>query len=647
MISLLNNTFIVSKVSKTFVTDTFVNVFRRRENISFKPNSNPKTSNITYFSSSSLQSSSAISIADKSSSLINNRIESNKDYVTVSDTLTYTIETNRFVLTDEYVTSQNTVTDIPLFFKHTIDITNVPRVSSTDFTLQSGVVLSDVEILDKSFNVVSKVGLRVDFDEGIIYNNLETGYDVETESYIIYYVKYSVRISNDVSTYIELLDNQNIYNQATFADLDESMQLINDGRKVYLIEAAEQNFDITLPVSGTYSFQIQDISKIKINVLNSLDVDDDWYLRITNGNFYASVGGTSYRYSIAQFDIQDWDPEYPYKKSISEDSSVLSKKLIKLNRENIYQSSTSSLYIDVLINDKDDVAVAAYTTNSSNDGTLASNLATFVEWTFTDKVGIRSVDHKAGILDIEGLDLRSDYKIISTYYFEEKEYEFLEVNFNPIGNIDILNQKVSLFIEPDTLTSDNIQTLYYLIVDRKGQVIESDYPDFNNDTQRMSGEVLFYESIPSFYSGDAPAVFIDDYTVEGDGIFLILGDVTTETDSSIQQASVFDARVAGGGVVESLIDSARNKNPEIDWYWDLGNFDGSPYPGTASYFVEVPVEVLDDAGGTLNQKEVKDIIDKHPAFGVYSVVKAYGVDPFITTVQPNPNSVTVGWRSYG
>ena len=59
-----------------------------------------------------------------------------------------------------------------------------------------------------------------------------------------------------------------------------------------------------------------------------------------------------------------------------------------------------------------------------------------------------------------------------------------------------------------------------------------------------------------------------------------------------------------------------------------------------------PVSVFSGAGGTLTQQQVKDIVNKHTAFGTYAVVKAYGVDPFATDIEPRVNSILVSWPSY-
>jgi hypothetical protein len=263
-------------------------------------------------------------------------------------------------------------------------------------------------------------------------------------------------------------------------------------------------------------------------------------------------------------------------------------------------------------------------------------------------MGIRSIGYVDGILDIVGVSLESDYVITSTYYFEEKQYEFTDIDFNPINNLDILQQRVFLFIDPETALETKAQTLYYGIVDKKGQVIESNWSSFDNTTQTLStGETLYYEAVPSFITPGSYSIFVDDYSVEGSGVFLILGDISVEANSSVDDANIFDVRIRGGGIREDRLAAAKEKNAEVCWYWDVGHWDGVPYPETATYFVEVPAEIFSGAGGTLTQKRAKELIDKHTAFGVYPIVKAYGIDPIMTSVIPYTTSIYLSWSSYG
>ena len=115
---------------------------------------------------------------------------------------------------------------------------------------------------------------------------------------------------------------------------------------------------------------------------------------------------------------------------------------------------------------------------------------------------------------------------------------------------------------------------------------------------------------------------------------------------SAAELTKIDSRRRGGGIIDFEVDEALQDNPEIQWHWDIGNWDGIPYPGNASYAVEVPVDILEATpSGIFTQQEVKDIVDRHTAFGVYPVVKGYGIDVTISGITPGAENIVIEWFS--
>jgi hypothetical protein len=625
-------------------TDVAINIFRRRQNISYLGRYEDGNVGISYLESVPIFASTAVSLLDKSSSLVANRAEYVAEDIVLRDTSLCTFDTDQLWITDRIVTSTDG-SSVPLFFQHIIDTDNVPR--GVDYALQSNTTLSEVKILDKDFEEIFVEESDIDFDTGIVYNNLVNKADIQNGSYDVYYIQYSVRIDDDIFTYTEILNNTEIYSLATFDDLDDDLNIIQDGRKVYLVNNIDNQYEIVLPDFGDYGFRVKNSSKIQLEDFDNLDLSFPWYPNVLNGSFYAQVSGIVYRYYIAQFNSQSWNPESPYKKKVSEVSEYISPLLFKLNKENIY--ITSDYPLDIQIDDENGDGLIAFTTDSSLDGTTAANGATYYYWSFDDKIGVRSIDLLNGLIDVEGYDLDSPYKIYSTYYYEEKFFEFSDIDLNPVNNPDILEQRLILFIYPDDESTSKEQTLYYLLIDKRSRVIESDWEDFDNTTGLLdNGHELYYLSVPSFITPESGyEIFIDDYTVEGDGVFLVIGEMVVNPDSDVDDLTKMDVRVAGGGLKEDYVDAAKEKNSEVVWYWDLSKWDGQPYAGTASYFVEVPVGVLSGAGGTFTQQQVKNIVDKHTALGVYPIVRAYGVDVTITDVTPAPTSVTIEWATHG
>lgn len=623
--------------------DTSINIYRRRENILYNELYDADNVGVAYVKvGEEVLASENVSILDRSDTLINNKIQVIEPIV-VENSSSYIFETDQIIITDQILTLTDNL-KVPLFWQHIIDTDNVPRVSSSDYTLASGTILSDIQILDRDFSRVEIQQKNIDYSKGLIYSNLQNNIDDE-----IYYIQYTVKSGSDIQTYTEILNNEKIYSIATFDDLDEDLNIINDGRKVYIPNKLEESFQIILPDARDYGFQILPRAKIKILPFDNLDLTFPWFPRISNGNFFIRRDGRQYQYYIAQFDSQSWNPEFPYKKIEEEPSTYINIHLIQLNRDKIQNDPSESMYLDVLINNQNDIGLVAFTTDPSLHDTIASNGAKYYYYSFSSKIGMRSVDYLNGLVDIEGYDLDPSYKIYATYYSEEEDFEFDTIDLNPFNNKDIVDQRLVLFVDPDESDTTSEKTLYYFLVNKDtNKVISSDWDSFDNAAQKtISGKDLFYRGIPDSVSSSSYEIFSDVYAVEGSGDYFILGDLTVGLSARIQNLETRDIRVPGGGLIEDRISDAKKENPEVIWYWDIGKWDGESYPGNASYYIEVPVSVFSGAGGTFTQKQGRDIIERHTALGVYPVIKAYGVDPYITDAEPSTDSIYIEWYSYG
>jgi len=647
--------FTVSPVDISLNVDTFTNVIKRREQILYRTTCPPQGANIAHVAGDPVTSSANLSIADRSSSLPANRVREG-EVTTVTGTKTFTIDTENFVVTDEFTDETKTIVEIPLFYKHILSEDNLARELNGD--LVSTISIISIDVLDSQLSPVQTPELKIDLTKGIIYNNLLSEYK-SSGDYTHYYVKYIVNDNGTVKTYVDLLDNITTYSLATFDDLTATLQIITDGRKVYLIEEIASGYEVTLPVTGTYAFKATSSSRIEIIRPVIDDTEDPWYVRVTNGKFFTQLSGTLYKYHISEFLNQSFTPEPPIKQTTGTSATILSENLIKLDHDTILENDLFELYVNLLIDDKNGLARAAYTTNSTLAGTLGGNGATWEKWTNSDRAGIRSIDHRIGLVEIEGIELKAGDTVTATYSFEETNYELTLVDFNPISNNEALTTRTALYIDPDESGTSKTQTLFYLKTNEAGKVIESNWDQFNNETQTYAGDSLdvYYEHIPSFLQTTTPGdpnyidpnthLFIDEFSVEGSmgGTFLVLGDITVSEAIGTQDVITIDSRVRGGGIAESELETAWDEEPEVAWCWDVGCWDGLPFPGNACYLVEVPLTIMDGAGGIFRSNDIRDIVLRHTAEGVYPVIKSYGVDIDYTEVMGG-QSIRLQWQGY-
>lgn len=656
MISSLTHTFTVSSVNKTFTTSTFTNVIKRRESILYRDSVPMSAANIAYVTSEEIAPSRNLSIADRSVSLEANRI-TNKIIRTESSIDQFTISTENFVVTDIFTDVTGTIAAIPLFYVHILDTSQLPR--GTGDILGAGVNLLEVKILDSTFSILGLEEFKINYNNGYVYSNLLSKY-IASDDYTLYYVQYTVDNNGSIQTYVDLLDNSPVFHLATLDDLTASM-LLDPTSNAYLIEEISNAFEITLPRISTYAYKSTVDARIQLLQPVVEDTDNPWYIRVSNGKFFTNLDGSLHKYYIAEFLSQSFFPAIPQKTITSERSTVVNNTIIKLDRDNVVINADESIFLNIFINDVNDIGLYALTTNTSLVGTIASNGVLWSMWSEAIPIGIRSIDKRSGFIDLEGIELKNNNIVRSSYVFTETQYELSLLNFNPVMNQSIVQQRASIFLDPEVGIYSKTQTLYYLLSDKSGKVVQSNWDRFNNTTQLLDdGKQVYYESFPSFLQTTNPSgldyldptthKFISDFTVEVTGNtdnFLVLGDVTVGEATSVAQLTTIDTRIQGGGIREDSWDQAVIKDPHVQWFWDKGSWDGAPYPGAASYCVEVPVALLEGAGGNFTAAGITDVINKHTALGVYPVIKGAGVDITLSGLIPQSDGITFNWTSRG
>lgn len=654
--------FAVNKAPRVYDTNTILNITKEPAEVQYRSYVADDAAAIAYIQGEAIDSDSCLSVFDRSVTLFENR-EYEEDVVKKVDVSSYLSSTPDVAITDVFA-ANTTEDDTPLFSRHIISTTNVPRANEDTYDVASGVALLDIKILDVNMDEIGVENLVIDYTYGVVYSNIEHSYDSDTNEYNVYYVQYTVKNGSSIETYTEIYDAQNVYRIATIDDVViDSMTLNQDGRKVYTIDEESGQFNIGLPVVGTYAFKITTNSRLRLIVPQNSDFGVPWFVKVSNGSFTRNTQGTLYKYYVAEYENQSFEPYSPYKRALGEEALVLSQNLIKTDKQPIFEDDDLDVYVDVLISDSAGTALAAFTTKSTLHGTTASNGASYQYWSNTSRIGIRSVDHRTGIIDIDGFVLYSHYEITVYHTYEEQNYEITSVDFNPVSNPDLLEKRVALFVKPEVFGGDpESRTIYYLKIDEIGKVYESNWEEFSNTYQRMStsGRELYYEQLPSFkqvtFSGlntfvhPDSEIFIDRYTVESGvlstNIFMPLGDVSINRPYGLDQIKTVDVGVVGGGLKDNQVDAAIELNDEVVWYSDIGHWDGVPYPGTSAFYMEVPVEVLSGAGGTFTQNDIKEIAYKYVAAGTYPVIHAYGTNITISGIIPTVDAISFTWDTH-
>ena len=687
----LGHKFTVSAVSYESDTDMRINIKKRKIRIFHRTLTSEDRVNITHLVTQKTNPVDNLFISDRSGSLIQNTVKDDLTEYTVAPASVFTSKTKEFVVTNVFTTEKPTKPATPLFYYHKLKYFN------SDLTDWSYRTLLSVEFTNYVMEKHNTSEYYIDSSTGKVYNNLSNSYNVSTGEFEVFYVRYSVKV-NDGSTitqynYHELLNNQKAFHLAEVADLDDFGNLDSESNAYILEELPDlSGYRITLP-SSTSDYAYKEISPSRLYLKNpvAIDVSDPWTIRVSNGEFTSSVrdGVDSYKackYKIAEFNSQTFDPYPPYKLIRLEEATWLYDNLFKVTR-NIVDNNSTGFYVDVFVYDEDDTLTYQYSTNTSKVGTTQNS----IEWT----AGILSVGEPNGFIELID-SIPGTYKVLVTYYTESAEYDFIDIDFNPVSNRDILNKRVVFYVAPETTKTGSLSnTLFYLEVNRKGIIKHcsqaetggTDYAtlkllseDFNSDgspkdtfyydrESTLSG--LRYRTSGVFQAYKEYFSFIDKYTVEnrmakmsipsGEYLanlqenpqFLVLGDVYLGEISDPDFGVTYEMRERGGGIKEDYETLARAQQSEILWYWD----NEVPYPGNMTYMVEVPNSIKKEYGGDFDVWDIQDISSRHAQAGTYPIVRNYGlVDPVISSGTASSivvSGVTISgvidiyWPSYG
>ena len=602
--------------------DTFINIIKRPESIRYKSKVEPISANIAYVGGRAVSSQENISIEDKSGFIHSNRIFEN-EVIDYTDTISLEVKTNNFLITDIYSVSNTSGSLIktPLFYKHKLK----------NFTSGETIESVSIKFLDSFKEVFEITDYFLDGVNGIIYTNLESSYlaSFSRVDYNFYYVQYTISKSGEISSsYTELLDNEPAYREATIEDynIDDPISsfLLKATDQVYALEETTGSFIITFSTPRNFSYKSAENRKLAVYHPTPKNYTDPWYLRVSNGKVFHN--NFSYRISDEQFFAQEFNPMIGTKKIEKETPTLINKRILKTDYENIHEDSSLGLFIDIRINDKDGDKREYMTTNTGHSD------SEYKLWSPNSRLGISSVDHSSGFIEVEGLELDSTDNIECDYYFIENYYELTEIDFNPIRNENILKRRTAIYIDPSP--EGNNYTLAF--------------KQFNLDGTSIGGEEPTYQ--------DWSSGTLEGYD-SGTGELFTLAEVTVGEFEGLKDCISLDTRVPGGSIKESKVAEVEEKHPEFDSVWSKTSWDGKPYPGNLCYHLQIPLEKvtfesLSDAGDiVLNEgftpKEVKSIALEHTAAGVWPIIKSYGVETEITSFVVSKNGsnadVKVNW----
>lgn len=656
-ISSFSNSFTINQVPFSVYTDTYINIQKRRENVIYRSSSSANNVNLAYIQSETINSSTNLTIQDRSTSLLENRVYTQLKDQILQDITGFQIELDLFLVTNQFTTELNTQQQIPLFYRHQV-------------LAQLGIdeTYGDIRLLDGNFNNLLSSNYLVNQTTGAVYTNLFNQYSPITGLSIVYYVTYIVRKPNNtIDRYTEILNSQPVFHEATLEDIDPGTGFLYPDATAYILQEGLGNtFDVLLPVTNTYGLRRAPTSRIQILNPPPTGPENPWFVQVRNGKFLSTVSTGINKYYLADWAAQVFSPFPPYKQ-VDETSYRVNPRLIKTIKNNIAYLPEEALFPEVIISDSTGTFKFAFTSDPTKLGTEVLGIGFYsnvllgnskVSGTTVNAVttGIAgsSIDNSRGFIVIPAGYQIAETDIVRTIYtYIEQEFEFTEFDFNLLTSADLLNQRVSLIIRPEPLGETYTKTLYWLLVNEDGLVTDTNI-DFTlsgisslEDTIISSG--LWYNRNPDtvFWSEPGSIDFVDYYTVEGNNNsadLLILGDIYSREYIKPNSLVINDIRVRGGGIRQENLTTAVSNNTEVEWYWDNSTWDGKAFPGAAAIVVEVPIDILTECSGIFTGEYIQGVANRHIAQGVYPVVMSYNTsEPTVTGLDYLTSGIRISW----
>lgn len=115
---------------------------------------------------------------------------------------------------------------------------------------------------------------------------------------------------------------------------------------------------------------------------------------------------------------------------------------------------------------------------------------------------------------------------------------------------------------------------------------------------------------------------------------LYIGSIFVRHYTSLDAVELIDSRVRGGGILESISESLRHElEPESDYYFDIGYWDGEPYSENAVIIIKLDKRLLSSNGGRFSEQEIQNAINKWIAAGTLPIIEY--VDTMVSAKELN------------
>ena len=313
--------------------------------------------------------------------------------------------------------------------------------------------------------------------------------------------------------------------------------------------------------------------------------DDEWQIRIKASSFIRRMDetgevvpsgqGTLYQYSVAEYDELPWSLTYgkPYIEIPNETATILDRDTVQLKNvpmlvdpSNVYNNGgfPPSGYINISVNDE-----------------------------YLEEEEILDWDVQTGQVKISKILTTTD-DVVADYVYREDFYSY--PGFYGSGGLYPTTGPFEWFPLDVNPTPLHNHGMYASGV--KAHIFLS--PSWDLD------RAIFFNEVPCYHN----------YTGQPSGIYdFPIGSVSTGPHCKYTDVEVTDTRTRGGGLKRGLDhDKVEDIQPESQFYWDLGYFDGQAFPYNGVLVFKFSIAMQD------REDEIREKINRHLAMGEYAII---------------------------
>jgi hypothetical protein len=298
-----------------------------------------------------------------------------------------------------------------------------------------------------------------------------------------------------------------------------------------------------------------------------------WRPVISNGAFTQEFRGRRFHFSIPEYGDQVWSLPYgrPFKDVSSAPVTVKGDGVIQLPRFPVHWTENNMLFF-------------------ADGAPLSTSIIEDVD-VFNGLVYLRP-----GFVPTESL--RVDYVYLETNYI----YPYINLNAHFAHSPDLIDKFVVLYMLPmeSLVGSRTKRTIFHEVGDSLFGTIDS----IENTNPDMPQAIIGAYSVQQIVSSDRATTL--DTRVKGGGLRSQAG-----VKSPVHAIDDVQVIAIQPDVTPKIEDTYKDSAS----FYDIGKYDGEPYPGAAAVVVDVP----DHMRSLLPEKDVREKATKFLAAGVYPV----------------------------